>query len=60
LDIIRFYYIKGPLHYQKDICGFIAVDHGPYMFDKTSKVFFTFDICCFYTTSVVLMLISIS
>jgi len=29
------------------------------MFDKTSKVFI-FNICCFYTTSVVLMLVSIS
>jgi len=28
------------------------------MFDKTSKVFI-FNICCFYTTSVVLMLVSI-
>ena len=28
--------------------------HGPYTLDKTSKVFI-FNICCFYTTSVVLM-----
>jgi len=36
------------------------------MFDKTNKVFLylifavIFNICCFYTTSVVLMLVSIS
>jgi len=29
------------------------------MFDKTGKVFI-FNICCFYTTSLVLMLVSIS
>jgi len=29
------------------------------MFDKTGK-FILFNICCFYTTSVVLMLVSIS
>jgi len=29
------------------------------MFDKTSK-FFIFNISCFYTTSIVLMLVSIS
>ena len=30
------------------------------MFDKTGTFFFVFNICCFYTTSVVLMLVSFS
>ena len=30
--------------------------HGPYMLDKTNKIFI-FNICCFCTTSVVLMLV---
>ena len=33
--------------------------HGSYTFDKTSMVFI-FNICCFYTTSLALMLVSIS
>jgi len=33
--------------------------YGLYTFDKTSKVFI-FNICCFYTTSLALMLVSIS
>ena len=33
--------------------------HGPYIFDKTGKVFIC-NICCFYTNSVVLMLFTIS
>ena len=52
-----FYYIRGPLLAKRYLQFYRC--HGPYMFDKTGKIFI-FNICCFYTTSVVLMLVSIS
>ena len=58
LNIIRFYYIQGPLRQQKDICDFIEV-MGLTCLIKLVR-FFIFSICCFYTTSVVLILVSIS
>jgi len=43
----------------KNICGFIGI-MGLTCLIKLVKFFFVFNICCFYATSVVLMLVSIS